>query len=462
MKRTLLLLTLFLGLFVTISIVSAVNLNVEKISSDEVMIVGLEDPAQFEVNVTNNGLDDFFSFYTFFGLGLEPRNAIKIQKGETKQVTLKVFPREDSSAKGYYSFSYFIQGKDTSEVEEKLTLNIIELKDAFEIGSQSIDPESNTLQIYIHNKVNFDFTELDVRFKSPFFDLEESFSLGPNERRDFKIDLEKEEFNKLMAGFYTLTAEIKTKGLESDVEGKIEFVEKDLLKTEKKDYGLVISTKVIEKTNEGNTIVNSVTTLKKNIISRAFTSFSPEPSIVDREGTVVYYTWNNEINPGESFEITVKTNWLLPFAVIILIILIIIFAKRYSSTDLALRKRVSFVRARGGEFALKVTIMVEAKNYVEKIRVLDKLPPLVKIYEKFLGEYPTRIDKGKKKLEWEFDHLEPGERRVLSYVIYSKVGVLGRFALPGTVAMFEKEGKLKQTSSNKAYFLSRQRDKSDF
>ena len=69
-----------------------------------------------------------------------------------------------------------------------------------------------------------------------------------------------------MAGFYTLTAEIKTKGLESDVEGKIEFVEKDLLKTEKKDYGLIISTKVIEKKNEGNTIVNSVTTLKKNII----------------------------------------------------------------------------------------------------------------------------------------------------------------------------------------------------
>ena len=91
------------------------------------------------------------------------------------------------------------------------------------------------------------FENLNVKFKSEFFDLEEELSLVPYEKREFDIQVEKEEFNKLMAGFYTLTAEIKTKGLESDVEGKIEFVEKDLLKTEKKDYGLIISTKVIEK-----------------------------------------------------------------------------------------------------------------------------------------------------------------------------------------------------------------------
>jgi len=93
---------------------------------------------------------------------------------------------------------------------------------------------------------------------------------------------------------------------------------------------------------------------------------------------------------------------------------------------------------------------------------LDKLPPLVKIYEKFTGEYPVRMDKTKKKIEWDFDHLEAGERRVLSYIIYSKVGILGKFALPETIAMFEKDGKLKQASSNKAYFLSRQRRKDDF
>ncbi len=65
-----------------------------------------------------------------------------------------------------------------------------------------------------------------------------------------------------------------------------------------------------------------------------------------------------EIKPGEKSEIIVKTNWLFPLFVILFIVTIVILVKQFSGTHINLRKKVSFVKAKGGEFALKVTIII--------------------------------------------------------------------------------------------------------
>lgn len=440
----------------------AVNLDVKDLDSDKVLIVGVDEPTHFEVEVTNNGANDAFSFYTFFEGGMEPKEAVEIKHGETKNVEISVYPRLDSKLRGFATFSYFIQGRDRTEIEEKSLINLVELEDAFNIGSTSFDPESNSVTIYIENKVNFDFSEVEAQFSSPFFTLNEKFQIGSKETKEFTINLNKEDFNKLAAGFYTLKARVLTKGVSASIEGKIEFVEKDLLKTNSVSSGFIISKKVIEKVNDGNTISQSSTTVKKNIFSRLFTTFSPEPDVVDREGMIVYYTWNQRISPGESEKIIVRTNWLIPFLLIFFIITIVYFVKKYATQKLVIRKRVNFVRAKGGEFALKVTIVAEAREFIEKIRIIDRLPPLVKMYEKFAGEMPDRITKDQRKLEWEFSHLDAGEKRVMTYVVYSKVGVLGRFALPPTIGLYEKDGKLGEVNSNKAYFLSEQKERRNF
>jgi hypothetical protein len=81
----------------------------------------------------------------------------------------------------------------------------------------------------------------------------------------------------------------------------------------------------------------------------------------------------------------------------------------------------------------------------------------VKVYNRFAGEIPKRFHQTKKIFEWDFEELEQGERRILSYIIYSKVGVLGRFALPRTIARFKVEDQEKEVNSNKAYFLAEQK-----
>ena len=338
-----------------------------------------------------------------------------------------------------------------------LTIKIVDLEKVFEIGSGEIDPESNSMEIYIHNKENFDFEDINVKFSSVFFDFEENLQLGPNERKTFDIQLNKEDFKKLIAGFYTMNAEISVENLNTEIEEVIKFSEKDILTTTKRDYGFIIRTQIIEKKNEGNVLVESETVIKKNIISRLFTSFSPEPDVVDRNGVNIHYTWVKGIKPGESLEIIVKTNWIIPLFLILFVVVIVASAKYYSRTDLILRKKVSFVNAKGGEFALKVSIHVHAKKHVERVSVIDRLPGLVKIHERFGGEKPTRINEKTRRIEWDLDKLEEGETRVLSYIIYSKIGIMGKFALPETTAIYEHEGKIHESSSNKVFFIAEQR-----
>ncbi|MBU2612275.1 MAG: hypothetical protein KKB62_00960 [Nanoarchaeota archaeon] len=437
--------------------IMAIDLDVKKLSSNEVMIKGLNDSATFRIEVTNNGPSDSFTFYTFFGKGFESIAPVQINSGDSKVVELKISPRLDYSLSGHVRFNYFIQASDRTELTESFTVNLIELKDAFEVGASSIDPESSSIKIYIHNKVNFDFEDLNVEFSSPFFDLEETVDVAPYEKKEFEINLNKENFSKLMAGFYTLNAGLSISSVTGEVEGTISFIEKNILKEEKDNYGFIIYTTIIKKINEGNTPSQANIAVDKNIISRIFTSFSVEPDDVRREGFGVTYIWNREVSPGESFEVRVNTNWLIPLIIVILIVLTVVFARKYSNTDLVLRKRVSFVNAKGGEFALKVLINIESRRFIENVKIFDRLPPLVKIYEKFGGTLPKRFNKTRRVFEWELGSLEAGERRTLSYVIYSKVGVLGKFALPSTTSTFEREGKEKSTSSNKTFFLADQK-----
>ncbi|MEK6898194.1 MAG: hypothetical protein AABX28_02435 [Nanoarchaeota archaeon] len=446
----------FITLVFLVGFVSAINLNVEKLSSNEVIIKNVNQPAIFNISVKNLGTPDYFEFYNLLGFSMAPKGTVYFDSNE-KNIQLMIYPRKDIDYNGFYTFKYFIRAGNGEEIAEDLIINVVELKNAFEIGSAKFNPESNSIDIYIHNKVNFNFDEINAKFSSAFFNFDENFPLKPYEKKEFNIQLNREDFSMLTAGFYTLNAKVNVGDENAEVEGGMQFEEKDLLTTTKKDYGLIIHTQIIEKKNDGNVVTDSETIVKKNIISRLFTTLSPEPDNVERDGWSVYYIWAKAINPGDTLEISVRTNWLLPLLIVFFIVTIVVLAKQYTTTSVVLRKKVSFVRATGGEFALKVSVLVHAKKYAERINVIDRLPPLVKIYERFGGEKPTRVNEKNKKIEWNFEKLEAGETRVLSYVIYSKVGVLGKFALPSATAIYEIDGEIREAESNRAFFISEQR-----
>jgi hypothetical protein len=456
MKNTLLIFTIFL---LTIPGIFAIDITVEKQSDNEVYIPGIDNPIIFDLRITNNGPSDSFEFYNLVGFEMSPVEKVQIDKGDTKNVKLEISPIGEIEQRGGYSFSYYIKGKDASEVKETLVFRVIDFENLFEIGSGEVNPELNNFKIYIYNRESFKFDEVTAKFKSPFFEFEETFPLGPNQKKDFTIQLNREDFKELTAGFYTLNTEITAEGQNAKIESVINFVQKDLLVTTKKSYGFIVNTEIIEKENQGNTVVESETMIKKNILSRIFTRFNPEPNTVERIGSKVYYSWQNSVQPGEILKIESRTNWTWPLLCIIFIIIIVVFAKKYSESDLVITKRISFVRAKGGEFALKVSIILRARRYADKIVLVDRLPPLVSLYEQFGKETPSRVDAKNRRIEWSFDKLDEGEIRMMNYIIYSKVGVVGKFILPQSTAIYERDGKVKEAVSNKAFYISGQRRK---
>jgi len=457
MKKLVFLSLVFLQVLILLPNILAIDLEVGKISQNEVLIADLESPvAVFDINITNNGPSGNFEFYNLAGFSMSPTK-ITLNSGETKEIQLSLAPIGKISQRGFYTIPYFIRAADTSEIEESFTFKIIELREAFEVGSGDVDPESQSIDIFIKNLEDFDFGDVNVKFSSAFFNIEEDFVIGPRETKRIPVQLNQEDFKSLMAGFYTLEADLTALGRETSVEGVIRFVEKDILTTTKKDYGFLINTQIIEKTNEGNTIATSETVIKKNLISRLFTSFSPTPDIVERDGFSVYYSWTRDINPGATLEIEVKTNWLFPLILILFVVAIVVFVRRYTGTNLVLRKRVSFVRAKGGEFALKVSVSAHARQRVERVNLVERLPPLVSLHEKFLGEQPTRVDSKNRRIEWNFEKMEAGEVKIVSYIVYSRVGVVGKFALPTATAIFEKDEQIKEVESNRAFFIAEQR-----
>jgi len=452
MKKLVLLFTLV----ILLPSILAINIDVEKISQNEVLIADLGTPVTFDLKITNNGAPGNFEFYNLAGFSVSPQT-FSLSAGETKEISLQLTPISGISQRGYYTVPVYIRAADTSEIRQDLTFKIIELKEAFEVGSGDVDPQTQEIEIYIKNLESVNFGEVSAKFSSAFFNIDKAFTINPRETERFSVQLSREDFKSLMAGFYTLSIDLTALGKETTVEGIIKFVEKDILTTTKKDYGFLINTQIITKTNEGNTIASSETVIKKNLISRLFTSFSPTPDIVERSGFSVYYTWSRDIQPGESLEIEVKTNWLFPLLLVLFIVAIVVLVRKYTGTSLVLRKRVSFVRAKGGEFALKVSIAAQAKKHIDRVNLVDRLPPLVSLHEKFLGEQPTRADEKNRRVEWNFESMQPGEIRIVSYIIYSKVGVFGKFELPTATAIFEKEGNIHEVESNKAFFISEQR-----
>lgn len=455
MRKTILIFSLIL----LVSFASAISLDVEKVSSNDVYVRELGRPTEIVLQMKNFGDSDDFQIYNMVGWDLTPGETVYLKKGEIKNVTLELAPIDEIDYKGFYIMELFIRGSDDSQISRKVTLKIIDLGDAFEIGANELDPEKNSIEIYLKNKENFDFEKVNVDFNSEFFDLKEEIFLGPKEKVSFEIELDKEEFKELFAGFYTLDAKIETFGESANVEGVIRFLEKDLLETSEEDYGFLIRTKVIEKENLGNIVVSDSSIVEKGIISRLFTTFTVEPDSVTREGGDVTYVWNHELNPGEKIVIKAKTNWIYPILILALLILIVYFVKKYSRKDLNLSKRVSFVKAKGGEFGLKISLIVKANEYLEDVKVVDRLPPLAKLYERFGMERPSKINEKSRRIEWDFKVLEKGERRVITYLVYSKVGVLGKFALPTATAFFKRDGKLGDARSNRAYFVSEQKEK---
>jgi hypothetical protein len=438
---------IFLLAFLLVSSASA--LTIQSTSENNVVIPEINHPAIFTLTVTGAQAGGY-NAYTLTDVVIKPTSPFTLQSG-TNEIEVFIYPTDDMTQRGHYTFSY-----NLGEHVDKLTVKVAELKDVIKIESEAVDPASGEIKFYVENKEKTTFTNLQATFSSLLFETKETFDLGPFERKEFTPDVDAKELKKTKAGAYIITAEFKTHQGKKLIEGPLYLGEKKGITTHEDKSGFLIRTNTISKINAGNVDQDVRVSLNKNIFTRMLTSFNVEPTYVERRGFTVEYAWSEKISPAEIFTVKAKTNYIFPILIIIFAVLIVLGFRRYTETKVEIQKSVSHVKTKGGEFALKVKLAIKAKKNIENVSLIDSVPPMVKIYKKFGTAKPDSIDPKSRRIQWNIGDLNTGEVRIFSYVIYSKIGVVGKFSLPEATAVFERFEEIHETRSNKVFFLSEQ------
>ena len=440
-------------LFMQMLAVSAMDMDISKKDISSMAIYDLNKPAIFELTINNNGDEaEILQIYTLISrIDLEPKENFVVASHSEKIVEVKAYPR---NVPGYFSFEYKIKNAKDEIKTDNLAMSIVRLKDAFDIKSGNIYPELKEATISFENKGGHSFESIQARFKSSFFDSTQVFSLGPNEKKDIKVDIDQAKSKELLAGPYIMDTEIIVEDKTASTSSIIDFTEQPGIKTTETLEGWLVRRYEVTRDNKGNLPIDVEILIKRNFFSSWFTTFNIAPTNQDRVGLFTYSIFKKTIGPGESLDVVARTNWWFLILIIVGAWLAWYLTKKYVTTKLVLTKKVSFVKTRGGEFALKVSVIAKARDFVDKIRIVDRLPAMVKIYEKYKPVTPDKIDEKNRRIEWGIENLRKGEERIFSYIIYSKMGVIGKFELPTATAMYESHGQLKEVFSNRTFFIN--------
>ncbi|MBS3098642.1 hypothetical protein J4462_00340 [Candidatus Pacearchaeota archaeon] len=440
-----------LSILLVILISQVMALEVEKEDKGSTIIQELGNPSVFDFIINNPGQEDRFEIYSLLSASFWPKGKFTLPPGK-KRMEVKVFLAEELRKNtGSFQFAYQIKGDNSGIFEDTLLVKIVSLKDTIEIKPLSISPEDDSVKIIIKNKENAHIENLKINFDSLFFTGSKELSFLPFEEKEITLELNK-NFEKTEAGTYIVTAELEAKE-DIEIEEIISYLEKEGTSIKKESSGFVLKTSTITKTNEGNIPVTTTIEVRKNIISRIFTINNPEPLTQERKGFLVLYSWRKNLAPKEFLIIETTTNFTIPFIILAAIIILGVAVRIYTLSPLVLNKKTSLVRTKHGEFALKIFLHVKARKNLKEVKIIDMLPHMAKLYEKF-GKAPDEVDPKTKRLFWHFPHLEKGEKRVVSYIIYSKMNVIGRFELPRAMAIFKTNDKRKEVLSDRAYFAA--------
>ena len=435
---------------------AAPNLDVQKIDKGAVVISEINNPAVFDFLITNNGLPDTFEIYSLVGVTLSPRGTFDLPKGTT-EIEVTAYPNKDVRRQlGNFIFEYEIKGQTSGIFKDKLTIEIINLKDAIEVKSSNFNIYDTEARFIVKNLENTHIDDLPITFISAFFEETEIVSLNPYGQTTAYVNIDKSRLRNLSAGDYIVTAIADPEDSKVKLESTVKYLESIGTSIEKTNSGIIIRKTTFTRINDGNVPTTGSINIGKDAVSRLFTTYSAEPLNSSRSGFLVRYVWEKQLKPGESFSITATTNYTLPFVLLVLIALIVIMIRIYSRATLVLEKRVSFVKTKGDEFALRVKIHVKSKKHIDNIQIIDKLPNGVVLYEKY-GTMPDKIDKAARRLFWNINSLNAGEERVFSYVIHSKIKIVGTFELSPATALYEKDDKTYEVFSNKTFFVTETR-----
>lgn len=421
---------------------------------NSIVIKELSTPATFEVTVNNdNGVYNNYVIDTLLDIVITPNDLGGIESKTKKTFSIEVDPSADmrERSSGLIAFEYFVKGSKSGTVKSTMVINLKSFEEITDIilpTSLAADAE----RIEIAFRFNEDISkDIELSIVSDFFSEELELKLSDEVvKKTFPLDLKDKT-----AGVYDLTFNFVIDGEEVTVVKELILGSVvDILENEENSGKFLSRTSKITKTNNGNSLTDISIVVEKSVLASLFTSFSGEPRTKKESGKYIY-EWSQELNPGESLEVTIKTSYYLPFIVLLLIILAVIVFKIVTAPQVKITKKAVRVRTKSGIFASRMIVNVKnIGNPITNVKVIERLPAFTEILrDKFGFVTPSEIKK--RTVIWDFEKLGKGEEIMFSYVVYSKINVFGKLEVPSAVVTYrDDKDEFREEMSNKIYILS--------
>ncbi len=425
---------------------------------NDIFVKGVDSSIDFYLDF-KNVTPGYYSVYTFANFQITPAEIFYLENDT--RVNFSISPKgEFENTK--YIFSYTISkigGSSPFSVEKKFSVKFLDFEDMVKIETNNIDFENGVVKVYVENSEDYEFKNISASFSSILFNFNKSFNLGRKETKIFDVVVNENLLKTTKAGTYVLDGIFNfIGGSKKQIYGKLYLDAKTGIKSEDSTSGILIRKNIIKKINEGNTVEYVNIKVSKDPFSRMFTNLNIEPTTFYREGFRIYYSWDHKLSPNESFEVIVKTNYFYFILILCIIGAFVYFILMYLKIKIDIKKKIVPIKTKNGEFALRVSLNIRAKADVKDVILSDSVPSTVKLYNKFSSIQPDEIDVSTRRMKWKIGDLKNGEERAYSYVVYSRVGYVGRFSLPRAFVRYKIDDLEKREYSKEVFFLAEQAD----
>jgi len=451
---------IFLTIFIVISNAYAAGFEAEITPVKNVLLPG-EQEATFEVSITNDeSYTDHYIFSTLdpdWTVSSSPQSPY-ISSGSTGSATLTLTPNKNQI--GDFSVIIVVTSaenilKTSNEIFRVSLLdysNLIQTK--LEIP-ESIDPNKKSLfHLKLINDHNILLENLNANVESDFFTkTQEGISLNPYETKtldfiiEFSGNLEKGSYPVFTNIFYN-----DQKAFSVQDEMLIGYYPK-VYEIETPETGFMLRKGEITKINDGNLLSHETYIKKLTTFEKLYTFTNPDPTSISKEDGFYIYTWNFDLQPGQSKTISVQTNYrvfLIELIILVAVIYLLIFLFK---SDISLEKRIVTIKHGKEESSIKVQLLLRNRSILpfKNVKLMDHILHITEKPKEFGMLMPNKVVKSTSgyKIIWLLPELRAKEEKIISYKVTSKIKEITKTVATKAVLRYKKKNLTKTITSNK-------------
>jgi len=449
MKKLLLFIAVLLF---SVSIAYATELSISTVNDQ----ISPYDSAKFMLKVSNNltKSDTFFISTNdmWWAVSSDPLKdytmGIDVPARGTASTTLLLKPRENIGF-GVHDVEIILTSKNTNQmINDVVSVNVREDMINYPTNIEmeivmpdKLDPrKTSPIKVQLKNDNRKNIENLTLKLKSAFLEKTAVVELEPEQSKsiDFSININK----SVEPQKDTLDVELVYNGqtikkVSKEYEISSYGIFKTSSTTEKKFLGSLAAYTFF---NDGNSKYTDNILIDTGFFQRLFTSTNPDTESTSANGKY-YLTREVTLGPNESLIINVRIDYKPILYLIILIIAIIVFYFVFRSPLIVAKEASDITINEGGINSLRAIIKLKNRSsrIVRNIRVVDKMPKIA-VFERRESDtlQPSKLYpySDGTVINWAIPKLDPGEVRIITYRLKTKLGVVGELRLKPVIVQY--------------------------